>query len=242
MRFSSGSVLSEALAEGNHPKITASGLGSHRVQFSPSSKAAALFICSVLTLLLSKAFLLNFCLFSEDLRLWRGSAGPMIFLPPSGKVVGELFTTFLFPLICFLHSCFHCVSSACFQHHVTWGQAAHSWNPSWGSGSHRRLFGPNERDQRPLQWGSSWELSVLPDSPAFLLLSLPAGPSRTGCDERSVPALPWKAVTRLSSLGRTMGAASLSTSNGLISTAPTSLTQPAAWSSPRPRAAAPWTA
>lgn len=143
-RFSSGSVLSEALAEGNHPKITASGLGSHRVQFSPSSKASALFICSVLTLLLSKAFLLNFCLFSEDLHLWRGSAGPMIFLPPSGKVVGELFTTFLFPLICFLHSCFHCVSSACFQHHVTWGQAAHSWNPSWGSGSHRRLFGPNE--------------------------------------------------------------------------------------------------
>lgn len=89
---------------------------------------------------------------------------------------------------------------------------------------------------------------------SFLSLSLPplsllsppclrsSGPIRTGCNESSTQALPWKAVTRPSSRGRTMGAVSLSTSNGLNSTAPTSPTNPVAWSSPQARTMGPWTA
>lgn len=118
-----------------------------------------------------------------------------------------------------------------------------SWSLLWENSSRAIPADPKERD--PQGVCGAWSLygsCVVSLTHLFFPLSLPAGPSRTGCNERSVPALPWKAVTRPSSPGRTMGAASLSTSNGLISTAPTSRTRPAAWSSPRRRAADPWTA
>lgn len=133
---SSGSVLPEPLTEGNHPKITASGLGSHRVHFLQSFKAPALFWFRVLTLFSSRAFLLRvclgFCLFSEDLRLWGEAVQvPQSSCPPSGKVLGEVFTTFQVPSICLLRSCFRCISIAHFQRCITRGRAACSWSPPW---------------------------------------------------------------------------------------------------------------
>lgn len=144
----------------------------------------------------------------------------------------RFFSIVLLPPSCFHRSLpvVHCVrpdhSRACLGHQL----------------SHSLPFDPKEQGWQPFGGRSVQALSLFPDSPAFPLLPLLVGPSRTGCNERSVPALPWKAVTRPSSPARTMGAASLSTSNGLISTVPTSPTRPAAWSSPQRRAAAPWTA
>lgn len=125
-----------------------------------------------------------------------------------------------------------------------------AWGDRWGPRGPRGLCcGCGRKPVRVLCAGPSlgppnlfpFSLSSpsLPPLPPCLRSS---GPIRTGCNESSTQALPWKAVTRLSSRGRTMGAVSLSTSNGLKSTAPTSPTNPVAWSSPQARPTGPWTA